>query len=173
MRWIGWTGAAVAVVLACGAGARAQSAWQTYHNVKYGFSVATPADPRITEDVTRTSAGPVPTLNGSIDMHERGALVFSVADYTATSRSNDPDEIMEGLVNAFVHQDNSVLDSEISITVQGAPGRDVVLHNGVLQRRLRVVYLNRQLYGLIAVGPVSSGAPSEYERFAGSLSIDR
>jgi hypothetical protein len=173
MRWIDWTGAAMVVVLACGTSAAAQSGWHAYHNVKYGFSVETPADPRISEDVTQASSGPVPTLSGAIDLHDRGGLIFTVTDYSATTESTDPDVVLDGLVKALVQRDNSVLDSEISITVQGAPGREIVAHTSALQRRMRFVYLNQQLYGLIAVGPVSSGAPREYERFAGSLSIDR
>jgi hypothetical protein len=172
MRWIGWTGAAVAIVLACGAGASAQAAWQAYHNVKYGFSVEIPSDPRITEKTTAGSDGPVSGLSGAIDLHERGALVFTVVDYSATSKSNDPDTVMEALAKALVQKDESVLDSEISIIVHGSPGRDIVAHTGVFQRRVRIVYRNQRLYGLIGVGPVSSGAPAEFERFAGSLRFD-
>jgi len=171
MRWIGWIGAAMVIALACGA--RAQPAWQTYHNVKYGFSVDIPAEPRITEGVTQAGVGPVPTLTGGIDLHERGGMVFTVADYSATTKSTDPDVVLEDLVKALVQKDGSVLDSEISIIVQGAPGRDIVAHTSRFQRRMRVIYLNRQLYGLIAVGPVGAGAPSEFDRFAKSLSFDR
>ena len=173
MRWINCTAAALAVALACGAAAQAQAAWQAYHNAKYGFSVETPADPRISESVTQASSGPVPTLLGGIDLHERGGMVFTVADYSATSKTTDADVVLEDLVKALVRKDDSVLDSEIAITVQGAPGRDIVAHTGVYQRRIRIVYLNRMLYGLIAVGPVGAGAPSEFDRFAKSLSFDR
>jgi hypothetical protein len=173
MRWNQWTCAAVAIVLAGGAGARAQTAWHTYHNVKYGFSVDAPAEPRITEGVTQASTGPVSTLTGAMDLHERGGMVFTVADYSATTKSTDPEVVLEDLDKALVHKDGSVLDSEISITVQGAPGRDIVAHTSTFQQRLRVVYLNRALYGLIAVGPASGGAPSEFGRFASSLSFDR
>jgi hypothetical protein len=172
MRWIGWTGAAVVLVLACGAGARAQAAWQAYHNIKYDFSLATPAVPQVADRTTAGGAGPVSTLTGTIDLHERGALIFSVIDYSATSRSDDPDVIMEALARAFVQKDDGVLDSEISIIVHGAPGRDIVVHTGAVQRRVRIVYRDQRLYGLIAVGPASSGAPAEFDRFASSLSFD-
>jgi len=172
MRWISGASIAAVAILACAAAAQAQTGWLTFHNQPFAISIETPGDPRVTQSTTATSSGSAPTLAGVIDLGDRGALLFTVGDFSALNNSPDPNVVLEGSVKGSVEAAHAILDSEQSVTVLGQPGRDIVVHSDQFRGRERIVYTHHRLYAVIGVGPASTGVPVEYDRFMSSLAFD-
>ena len=173
MRRISGAGIAAVAVLACAAAAQAQAEWRTYHNAQFGVSFEVPAEPQVSESTTNTAAGPAPTLAGTVDMHDRGALVFTVGDFSKLNGPADPNVVLEGAVKGSVQNAQATLDSEKSITVLGEPARDIVVHTGAFTARERIIYAGHRIYALVGVGPLNVGVPAEYDRFIASFALDR
>ena len=178
MRWIGWTGAAAVVALACAAAAQTPAIWRTYHNAKYGFSIAAPSDVEITDSPVQTHLGATPNLRAVFGMQDGpGALAFDVTDYSGVTGGgvktlDDPNQVLETEIKSSVRRSDAILDSEQPVTVQGAPGRDIVFHSATVRARSRIVYRGRRLYILAEAGPPSGAKPAEYDRLVASLHLD-
>ena len=164
--------AAAAVTAAVGAAAQPAGGWSTYHDPKAGFSIQTPIDAKIYHLPLPTKMGWAPSVIGSVKLENKAGLLFSASDYSGLKVSSDPNVVLENGVKDAVAQSHAALDSEQSISVGGAPGRDIVVHSQKGGARARLVYRDRQMYLLVGVGPLGDGPPREYERFAGSLAFD-
>ena len=173
MPRIGGALAASVMALAAVAGvAQTPESWRTYHNADCGFSVQTPADPKTRQLPLPTKLGWASTLVGSVSLENKSGLIFTVSDYSGHKPSLDPEAALGLAVKGAVEQSHGVLDSDQSITVAGAPGRDIVVRSPKASARARLIYRNKRLYMLAGAGLIANGVPKEYDRFAGSLAFD-
>jgi hypothetical protein len=159
-----------AAILAATPAASAQT-WQKYANTDFNFRVETPGAPAISNASTATAAGAVPTFSATVELGDRGLLTVSVGDYGAllAGHSIDVDKALEGSVQGEVANIDGTLDSETTISVDGAPGREVIAHTVDAVVRSRMIFRDNRIYILMGIGPKAAGAPSEFERFEASF----
>jgi hypothetical protein len=154
-------------------GAAAADGWVPYHNASYGFSVEAPMAVALTPSTADTAVGKVPLLNGMADMGPKGVVGFTVGDYTGLPVSDDVDASLEGAVKGEASTLNATMDSETTITVDGAPAREVNLHTDKFIMRSRIVRSGSHIYTLSGIGYPGTGVPAEYDRFAASFKLDK
>ena len=161
--------AAIAVGLGTAPMARAQSAWTTYQNTDFHFTVDVPAEPTISVGITESPAGPEPTFQGTIELSPDSALQLTAVDLTRVTVAIDPNAVLEGGVKGGVGAANATIDSETTISDGDAIGRDVVFHNGTVKYETRIFYLNRRVAALTGLG--NGKLPDAFGRAAAAFKI--
>ena len=161
--------AAIAVGLGTAPMARAQSAWTTYQNADFHFTVDTPAAPTISVSITETPVGPEPAFQGAIELSSDGVLQLTAVDLTKVTVAIDPNAVLEGGVKGGVNAANATIDSETTISDGAAVGRDVVFHNGAIKYETRIFYLNRRVAALTGLG--NGKLPDAFGRAAAAFKI--
>jgi hypothetical protein len=161
---------AVAVMLVGGAALAQSAAWRTYSNADFHFSVDVPGETKEQLTNTPSAGGQMPTLFVAVDLGDRGALLVLAADMNSLNTAATPDELLEGGVKGALTNTKATLDSETSFTLPGGVvGRDVVSHTDATKFRYHVMYANKRVIGALGAGPLATGVPAEYDRFAASL----
>ena len=149
--------------------ARAQNAWIVYENVDFHFTIDVPAPPQLTLGTTPGPAGPLPTLQGAIEMSPDASLELSAIDLSTVKAGIDPNAILEGGIKGVVNAATATIDSETTINDGAAIGRDVIFHNANSKYEMRTLFLNRR--GVVVIGLGEGKVPVEFARAAASLKL--
>jgi hypothetical protein len=154
-------GAAIAPIAA------SQAVWTPYRNAQFHLVIDTPSPPQIKIATSRRIGGPAPTLTGGIDLHERGALFFTVIDLTDSKAEQDADAVLQDSVAAIRRR--YTVDRVTPMQVNGAPGLEIFSHDSDgTAYRVRAFVAGHRLYTALAGGPPNA-LPAEFERFEGSM----
>ncbi len=122
MRSLATAAAAGLAVIASGWAAPSWSqtapaaAWSTYRNDAFHFIIDTPVPPKIELATSPTVAGPMPVLQGAMDLGARGALQITALDVSQLKTDTTPDAMLEGAVQGALNAASLVKDYEITIT---------------------------------------------------------
>ncbi len=161
---------AAAVAVAFSTAATAQVAWTTWRNDDFRFQVEMPGMP-VQTGGTSGPNGVLKTLMGQVSLGARGSIAVTAIDLSAVQAELNPDTVLEGGVQGAVNNAHATLDSETTIHVGGAVGRDFTSHTANSVMRSRALYLNKRVYAVFSAVPAGSAPLPEYDRVIASLSI--
>ena len=150
------------------------TSWTTYRNEAFDFAIDTPDPPEIAVTSTATAAGPMPTLQATLDLGAHGALQITALDVTQLNTSATADRMLEGGVQGALSAVGAAKDYETTITKGSAAGREFVGHDSQGDKfKGRIYYSKGYIVGVTAVSPAGGDTPAEWDRAERSLEFLR
>lgn len=101
--------------------------WRTFNVDDGGFSLAFPGDPKLQETTVDTEAGPIVARMYILEVSETLAYMCGFNDYPPGVLDPDPESVLDGARNGAVQNVGGRLKQEKKITVDGHPGRELVI----------------------------------------------
>ncbi len=146
--------------------------WKEFHSNEGRFTVTMPGDP--TQD-----SNTVQTAIGSVDIHmfhhDEFFLSFLVAYSDFPNRPDyvfKTEKMCEGDGNETVRKENAVVKSEQPITVDGNPGRIIILEkNQNLTIKTKMVWVQPRLYQVVVAANDIRAGSADIDHFMDSFKI--
>ena len=161
--------AAVLVLLLVGCN---KAEWKEFHSTPGRFTVMLPGDPTEDSSQVTTAIGPVDV---HMFHHDEIFLSFLVGYSDLPDRPDmvyNTDKMFDGSRNEVVRKVNARVISEQPITVDGNPGRLIILEkDNNLNMKIKLVWLRPRLYQVvIAANDIRAGS-ADIDRFMDSFKI--
>jgi hypothetical protein len=161
---------AVATALAFAPAATAQMApapsWITYSNAEFHLAVETPTSANVKTSVNQRADGSQIRMLQGVSASGNVSTIFAVTDMTGVPGVVDGERVLKDAVDGAGA--GRIVDKITTITVRGAPGRDMFAHADGRALHLRMFYTGGRLYMALQGAPVGTALP-DFERFAASL----
>ena len=146
--------------------------WKEFHSNEGRFTVTMPGDPSQDSSTVKTAIGPVDIhmfhhdeiflsfLVGYSDFPQRPELIYNT------------DKMFDGARNEIVRKENATVKSEQPITVDGCPGRLIILEKDQnLTMKIKMIWQQPRLYQVvIAANDIRAGS-TDIDRFMDSFKM--
>jgi regulation of enolase protein 1 (concanavalin A-like superfamily) len=167
----------LALAVAWGPPALAQSAWETVTSKEGQFTVEMPVKPNITRSRTRTGpGGTVRVLMIGCKTEAGGYFAFKVEFPTPIARGVE-EQALDAQRDDFAEQWNGRVISEKKVRAEAKIGRDFTVRGrpveevGILTIRIRQYLAGRAIYAVAVVSAPNRELPEDAGWFLGSLAI--
>ncbi|MES2732807.1 MAG: TraB/GumN family protein [Bacteroidota bacterium] len=144
--------------------------WQTYTLAKQQFHIDLPSEPQHDSDTIENYSSISSVSYNSYDASASFPYSVVVTTYSAYDQFANDSTFFHQLIDGLVQEEDTLLQ-EKKITVDGWPGRELVIHT--LQNhtftRIRSVLRGRKLYQLLSYLPEENVNEAEANRFFNSL----
>jgi len=158
-----------------------ESSWETFSSPKGGFAVSMPSPPVEKKQVVNT---PIPQLDvysftvelkGNPAAH-RGAVFYAVyySDYPDTHvQQTEPEKILDAARDGGVASSRGHLISELIISLDGYPGRDIRIALPTIRAvmRFRIYLVRQRLYQLAVVTSKDEASSQDIGQFLDSFRL--
>jgi hypothetical protein len=147
--------------------------WKEFVSPEGRFSVLMPGTPTVQAQKLNT---PVGTIELYVFVVERDGSQYLVAynDYPeAVVKSGDPEKILDGARGGVVANVKGRLLSEVKITLQQSPGRElkVMIPNGAQMMQTRLYFVKNRLYQVGVVTTEAGAAAKDILKFLESFKL--
>ena len=149
--------------------------WQPFTPAQGGFTISMPDKPKADVLSTNTAVGVIDLNIFLIEMDD-SAYIVSYADYPESLvRNNNTDVMLDGARDGAVANVDGKLLAERRITLQGYPGRELLVEaqskgvQGLV--RARVYLVGRRLYQMLVAGSEAQFSESDAEIFLNSFQL--
>ena len=143
--------------------------WSSYRNEAFHFTIDTPIPPKIEVTTSTSNVGPMPSLQGAMDLGERGALQITAVDVSQLKTAATPEAMLEGGVQGALDNAKLTKDYETTITKGAAIGREFAGHDATSQYRSRIYYLAGHFVAIAAGWTTGTEIPPDWARADSSL----
>jgi hypothetical protein len=147
--------------------------WKEFTSPEGRFSVRMPGTPT---DQAQKINSPVGTIELHVFVVEQSGAQYLVAynDYPeAMVRSGDPEKVLDGARNGVVANVRGKLVSEVKITLQQFPGREVrvMIPDGAQIMQTRLYFVKNRLYQVGVVTPEADASSKDNLKFLDSFKL--
>lgn len=147
--------------------------WEEFSSAEGAFTVLMPGDPEAQVDTVNTAAG-------RLDLHsfmvEQGDRVYGVsyADYPEVAvEGSDPETMLDGARDGAVANVQGTLLSELIISLEGHPGREIKVEvaGGEYTLQARIFLVDSRLYQILVGTPIDDAFSTDVDRFLDSFAL--
>ena len=148
--------------------------WKVFRSEPNKFAVSMPGTPKETE----VKQGPV---KAKITMLQNDRMAYAVlvaayqeAGYSAEqSRSFDSEKVLASTIKGFVESSKGKIESEKNISLQGQPGKEVVIAMAAQEAKtkVRVFYADGKIYQAFVVAPTAQFPEKNAKIFLDSFTL--
>ena len=144
--------------------------WKAIKPEGTGISVEMPGDPKPTTQSVDTPAGKVEIVLYVLEV-PKGAFLVNATTIPPNAPPATVDERLDGARNGAVNNSGGKLVSESKITLDGHPGRQLLIENAMgLFIHARVFIVDKKLVQTVAVSDQKDATP-DIKRFMDSLKL--
>lgn len=135
----------------------AQSVWRRFQDPNGKFTVLMPGDPKQQRQQQQTRLGNLDIYTFAVEQPGLSAHLVTYTDFPAEFiQTVDPNKLLDSGRDEVLRRVQGSLLSETRISLDGAPGRELMIKApGELIIHSRIYLVNQRLYQLIVVAPAS------------------
>jgi serine/threonine-protein kinase len=131
----------------------APAAWQEFSSAEGSFAVLMPGTPSYEKQSNGTALGPIDMHMFTLNIKRDAAYVIMYSDYPEIVTRANPDDLLDGGRNGALASSKGKLVSEQNMSLDGFPGREIVIEvPGEGLMRVRMFLVRQQLFQIMAVG---------------------
>ncbi len=141
-----------------------------------GFSIATPGEMRETTQDVPTAAGNIKISLYQTTLGEN-AFVAGYSDFpAAVLKQTSTDKMLDGARDGAARNVNGTVVSDTKITLDGSPGREIVIHGKApsgqeATAKVRYYLVKNRLYQIMVVTPKGNGGAAGTDDFLQSFKL--
>lgn len=131
----------------------APAAWQEFSSAEGNFAVLMPGTPSYEKNGQSTTLGPIDMHMFSLNIKRDAAYMIMYSDYPEIVTRAKPDDLLDGGRNGALSNTKGKLVSEQNMSLDGFPGREIVIEvpgKGIM--KLRAFLVRQRLFQVLAVG---------------------
>jgi hypothetical protein len=148
--------------------------WISFSPPKAGFSILLPAPPLEQQQTIKSPQGDVKVTTFVLDRKkEKGAYAVSLSEFPLKAiKSGTEERRLNNARDGAIASSKGKLKSEKRLTLQGSPGRELLIWVGDMGViRTRIYAVKNRLYQVTVTGPGEWVTSKDPERFLGSFKI--
>jgi len=131
----------------------APAAWQEFSSAEGNFAVLMPGTPTHEKTSTNTAVGPIDMHMFTLNIKRDAAYMVMYNDYPEIVTKASPEALLDGGRNGALANTKGKLIGEQSISLDGFPGREIVIDvPGKGLMKVRAFLVRQRLFQVLAVG---------------------
>jgi len=129
------------------------AAWQEFSSTDGNFAVQMPGTPSYEKKSQNTALGPIDMHMFTLNIKRDAAYMIMYSDYPEIVTRAKPDDLLDGGRNGALANTKGKLLGEQNISLDGFPGREIVIEvPGKGLMKLRAFLVRQRLFQVMAVG---------------------
>jgi hypothetical protein len=150
----------------------AQGGWKQFSSKEGRFSVQLPGDPKQGKQSIDTQAGKIDMHLFTYEVSKEVAYIVIFNDYPAAIvEKANKNKMLDGARDGAVKKVKGTLRGEKKLTMNGSPGREVVVDTPQLSFRNKMFMVKNRLYQVMAVTPKGKDSTADVMKFLNSFKL--